>query len=744
MKRLLVLLMVAVLGAIGQARGLRSELDDLPPNVKWYLEQREKKDWFLQSGPFAEQTRLPDSQGLRLVAKWGRGPANKVTGRDSLVFMSLGSEVAVFSAPDGHHVRILAEIQCRNITGRLCLKDSLLFVGSQGPIEVWNVIDPTRPRFISYGPVTAPDISVQDSLVYALTSESLLIYNVTNPTNWLRLGATRDSGYAMNVADGIAYLSDRWGLYILDCVDPTNPHRAGILSGGREVIAAWSEGDYCYYTEDIPSDAFVVANVSDPYHPIEVGRRPGYASWDIHQRSFFVYLAGFAIMDVSQPSSPGIISTLAFEGNKNGVWTRSPYSLSFVGAGFQGLTIVNISDPVHPARDTFLADAQYSQGIDCTGGLGYLANGLGGLKILQLNDTQNLGQIGCYDTVGSYQEVNAAAVRDSLAYVLTHLWSPYNLRTVNVSDPERPTLTGGCLTFNAGEATVVRDTLAYVAEDYRFEIFSIANPRAPRLVGSCAALDMVGGLCLQGDYAYEESGFGLGIIDISDPANPRLISTTPGHPTNSWGIAVRDSFAYVPSAYDSLWVFNVGNPLSPFPVAHVWLGNSHGYDVALDGSLAYVGCYDLRVFDISDPLSPVRVGYYSTPGRVRRVTVHDGLVYAACFGAGVGIFETTNTAGIADSRNVGDRFSLLSVFPNPAGEQVTIRGPASAIVGSSVRFYDATGKVVLEVQPRGSSDSRAFSVQADLQRLPAGTYFVRLEGRHGRAGFQKLVKVDRR
>jgi hypothetical protein len=494
--------LLLILSAAGWARGLdgfRAERDsNLPPNVKWYLEQRENKDRFLRFGSSCGLPGMPDSQGVRMVGKWGRAAANKVTGRDSLVFMSLGSEVAVFNVADGSNPRIVSEIQCRSMTGRLCLRDSYLFVGSQGPVEVYSVANPMQPRFISFGPVIAPDISLQDTLVYALGSDSLYIFDAADPANWQLLGATRDSGYSLNVADGFAYLADRWGLYIVDCTDPTNPHWASTLSGGVETRASCAEGGYCYYTETYPNTAFVVANVADPYHPVESGRTASMGGYDIHKRDFYVYLSSYEILDVSIPSSPAVISSIVIEGN--GVWTRGPYDHSFVGADYGGLASVNITDPVNPRVDTEVAGASASYDVHVDNGLAYVANFLSGVKILDLASISNPRQVGSYDTIGWRPYSYAVTARDSFAYLVNQV--PDGFRVINVSSPDNPRLEGWCRITDLGRAAVLRETLVYVAEDYHFEIFSIANPRNPRLMGSCGLPNASGDLWLVDTLAY--------------------------------------------------------------------------------------------------------------------------------------------------------------------------------------------------------------------------------------------------
>jgi hypothetical protein len=43
-----------VTGSRSSVSGLPSSRDSLPSSVKWYLEQREKRDWFMQEKPFGE------------------------------------------------------------------------------------------------------------------------------------------------------------------------------------------------------------------------------------------------------------------------------------------------------------------------------------------------------------------------------------------------------------------------------------------------------------------------------------------------------------------------------------------------------------------------------------------------------------------------------------------------------------------------------------------------------------------
>jgi hypothetical protein len=213
----LVLILTAV-AVVGQIRAA-SWLDSLPPNVQYYNKLKgEPKFRF-------EKPDGPDSQGVRLVGKFGRGPAAKVTGRDSLVFVAMGSEVAIFNVQDGSNPRVINEIQCRYVVDRAILVDSILYAVLQGGVEVFNVADPARVTKIRYLPISAVDMCIRDGIAYTIDTDSFKAYLIVSPESLERLGACADSGYSIFVDAGFAYVADWWGLYVIDAQDPVHPIR---------------------------------------------------------------------------------------------------------------------------------------------------------------------------------------------------------------------------------------------------------------------------------------------------------------------------------------------------------------------------------------------------------------------------------------------------------------------------------------------------------------------------------------
>ncbi len=204
-------------------------------------------------------------------------------------------------------------------------------------------------------------------------------------------------------------------------------------------------------------------------------------------------------------------------------------------------------------------------------------------------------------------------------------------------------------------------------------------------MGSCVIQDGVFGLVVQDTLAYV-AGVSLQVVSVANPANPVVISSG-GRP--SIGIAVSDTFAYIPS-FDTLFVYSVANPSQPRMLSATPTGRS--WDVVLCDSLLFVGTSaGVEAYDISNPVEPREIGVATAPYSNRRL-YHDGRhLYAALWEAGVAVYETTAT-GIAESGGpIEPTSNPLRAVPNPVSSRVRIIGAARA---ARVLVYDAVGRAV--------------------------------------------------
>ena len=94
-------------------------------------------------------------------------------------------------------------------------------------------------------------------------------------------------------------------------------------------------------------------------------------------------------------------------------------------------------------------------------------------------------------------------------------------------------------------------------------------------------------------------------------------------------LIVRDDILYLGNNFGGLWIGRVGDDGSIEWISHVETGEAR--DVALDGDVLILadGKFGLKLFDVSDPADPKRIGTHSSYFFQSAVVAKDGLAYVA-------------------------------------------------------------------------------------------------------------------
>jgi hypothetical protein len=707
-------------------RAMQESLQYLPPNIRFYEMDRLG---ILQRSPAPA---VSDSVGLRLVGKWGAGPSVKVTGRDSLVFLSRGSQVAVINFADTANPQVLSYIEVNGLVSRSVLVGDRLYVGSTGSdpkfIDLFDVSNPTNPQKLGFLQTRLLDIDVVDTLVYTVAKDSLRVFDFSDPANPRQIGACRDSGHTLSVCNGYAYIADRWGLNVVDARDPSSPHHEG--SWGTNIISVKARGNICCATTDNQSNPgvlkFTILDVRTPSSPTPLGSLDSCGAYDVFLDGQLAFLSGyyifneFRIVDISDSTHPHHVGTVATPDQNFGVWENPAKDLAYVADDFGGLIVVDVANlNVPAARDTLLR-AGLTYGMQLQGEYAYVANEGVGLKVLDVSDPRSPAEVGSVDstrTVGT----KTVAVRDSFAFIG---WATHPLlRVVDVSAPGSPLKVAAGDVFNPAEDMVWRDSFLYVAEYYRLQILNVARPRQPVLVGSCTTSDLTwAGLCLRGNTAYVAGPYdGLHVIDVTDPRNPSPVKVLNG--ISTWGCFVRDSLLFVSEFDDSLHIFNIANLYNVYQLGAVHISGA-GSDVKVLGDYAYVGAKGLGLVNVSNPHNPTLVDYYTTPDNVMRIVCDSPYVYAACYGGGVCIFETATT-GAHEVRPTPVLDENARLESSPVHNYATVQVRNTTRKEVMCNAFTVTGSY-LPVPVSVSIGDRCTSLRLDLRSVSSGVYLLRV------------------
>jgi hypothetical protein len=693
------------------------------------------------------ESKVPESYGIQMTGKWGRGPSYEVTGRDSLVFLSLGSEVAIINFTDPDNPEVLSEPQAMGLVTQAAVRDSFLYVGTftgAAGIEIWNIADLRSPAFRNRILTRLNDFCIRDSFAFVTqrsspSNDTFKVYNLADPDNPRLVGACRDSGQAITVAGNTVILGDWNDLHALDVSDPANPRRVGQYPGWSVSVAA--RDSLCYATIDNPSQPgtqkLVVLDLSDPSQPYQVGLLEGAGGLDLYLADSLVFVSGynagvgyFQVLSVADPQLPRLVGQAPTLGDNWGAYADLLRHVALVADGPEGLQVFDISNPASPVDQATLLPAGSSLDVSPNGAAAAVANDWAGVKLLDIGAPSEPVELSAFDTTYQDPLCAAAALSDSFLFAGWSRW-PY-FRSLDATSPESLSMAGGCAAVQGWPQDItLRDTFAYIAGMRRFQIVNVSRPREPVLVGSCVLPDESGGMALCDTLAFVTNA-PVKIIDIRDPVAPVVVGEVN---RGAWNVFVQDTFAYLAGG-NGLFTYSVADVHAPYLIDSTAWG-ADVFDVVVVDTLAYVGCRDgLRLLSVADPSSPRLLGYCATPYLVWRLTYAQPYVYAACAEAGVVVLETTQT-GIAEPAVEPSALSrTVQLVPNPTRGLTRIVFGAGTSDATRVSVVDVAGR---DVTPRKAVSHHAGEVVIDAEALGRGVYYVRVQS-PGRSQFVKLVK----
>lgn len=292
---------------------------------------------------------------------------------------------------------------------------------------------------------------------------------------------------------------------------------------------------------------------------------------------------------------------------------------------------------------SFVEDFSTTDHKDGTNTTAWWDTGTGELKLWPFH-VSRAGQ--CYFSGDVSRSV---AVDGDYAYVAD---GEGGLRVVNISDPSSPTLAGSRDTPGIAYDVAVAGDFAFVADGTNGLVsVNIGNPSNPFIAATRNTPGTAYGVALSGDYAYVADNDSVQVIDISAPANYtvfRMVGSAPLAGGNAIDLCVVGNYLYVAAFGGGLQVFDITSATAPVWVA-TYATPDYAYEVTVVGDMAYVAVYEsgVEVVDVSDPTSPAYEGSLDTPGQATAVSVSGDWLYVGDNVSGVQVLDITNPAAPA-------------------------------------------------------------------------------------------------
>jgi parallel beta-helix repeat protein len=425
----------------------------------------------------------------------------------------------------------------------------------------------------------------------------------------------------------------------------------------------------------------------------------------------------------SSAALPASVSTLAMGGD-----------IVVAGVGEAGIVVLD-------ARDLAVIGSQvlpgYAEDLAIVGSLAFVADGPGGLAIVDLNVPSEPRTIG---RALDLHRITGVAVEGAHAFLAA---ADEGLIVLDVRDPSSPRSIAGLITGGYAFDVALDNEYAYLADGWGgLRIVDVGDAASPTLTATMPTTAWTMGVSVEGERTLLAAGSeGLRIVDISDPAHPAdlgALSSSVGHAT---GVVAQENLAVVSDTGSGIRLVAIADPGKVTELAtYTPIGTAQ--DIALVGDRAFIAAkgQGLRVVDVSDPRRPSEVQAIATRDLTSGVAVvgsnvffvtAPGLGSAAkhsIFGA-----DASSSGGLtpgepaAITGHVGQRtFAVEDAVGLGLGP--VIGGPALQFAASSSTLLVNIGAGVLLVDGAAPTPCEAGFLQTSPDGLSSVTTSVAVAG----------------
>jgi len=341
-------------------------------------------------------------------------------------------------------------------------------------------------------------------------------------------------------------------------------------------------------------------------------------------------------------AAPPLQLTKVFEwgtGSYSSIEVKGNYA--YCAASAAGLDIIDISNPSAPVIIGNCDLPGYATYVALSGKYAYVANSTEYVQVVDISNPASPKKVGTAKT-----ENTVVFVLVSGKYLFASTYG-YGVYIFDISNPKAP-VKKGTYTSNAyvTKDIVVSGNTMYVTWTFGFEIVDISNPAKPVKLGSYwpQAYIYPGEIAISGNYAFvSESKNSMLVLDISTPSNPTLLGTWEGVGGGFSHIEIREGKMYTVQYFGSCRIFDITDPLSPVVLGSCGLPDvKHDFALSPSGDHMYIAGDEegLYILDTSNPSDPVAAGSLDKSGNFFAVELKGK--YAYLIGHSISIFDISN------------------------------------------------------------------------------------------------------
>jgi hypothetical protein len=618
------------------------------------------------------------------------------------------------------------------------------------------------------------------NILFVGSGAGVIVLDVSTPSYPVELGEIHTRGlvdaiYFDEAANRMYLCTYFSGFEIWDVSNFAAPVRLGRGSTtGLPRGGIFASGNYVYVVT--VADGVQVFDASDPSSPVNVGNCPLSATnfaWNSAKSGDYIYVAigngGMKVVDVSDPVNPHVAGSSGYLAT--GVWVANGYAY-IVGYNF-GMRILDISDISNITQVGSKSLTGYPSRITVTGNYAYVANSTsntgGGINVVDISIPASPQLVSTYAGYADYVAGNGQVVAftgSSLPCTILDMSDPVNpllactyplpvstidvavsgnyaysasngFRVFDISDKTHPVQVG----YDSNDGALIElagDKAVYIRESMTANnpvmIMDISNPVAPSKVGQYMAPVMTNDLTLKDHYAFIACWWdGFRVIDFQDPANPVLIAHKFG-----WvnGAIPGEEFCYVQALdwegnylyiidygpFDTddtrgLYIFDISDPVNPVKVSRYTGLISKGYDIDVVGDFAYIADWNggMEVIDVTIKPSPQARGYISLPDAPWSIDVQENHAFLADYiNGGVQVVNVTDP----DNLSIDGYYTRSGCFAlgvRVDGNNIYLSDGAAGFQIYKTDLITGTGKPGTELSTGSSAFPNPFNDQVQIR-----------------------------
>ena len=450
----------------------------------------------------------------------------------------------------------------------------------------------------------------------------------------------------LEIRGDYAYCTFPFGLMQIDISDPANPviKRSYDLKFGE----AWGL--------DIEDSLIVVANSSGG---VSIGK------FDENDEIEFLYPAADigTVLDVDLRDSimykaegyqgvgvqilPGGFDTFEQGHVETGnavikVIVQGEYLYLADGAG--GLTIVNVADINNPEIIGSVDNIGFALDLVLSGQYAYLALQNIGFAVVNIADPYNPRLI---KVVTSSNGANGLTIDNN--YLYTTRASSKGLSIYDITIPENPSLISKIGIAGTTLGVKVAEGHAYVAGWHSgLSIIDVSNSADPSTAGILSTAGTIHTVQTETGTSYAAaSALGVGragfyIIDWQDIGIPENISEFHVEGTEIYDFKVQGNHAYLTDVRNGLVIVDISDHENPVQAGYFPI-EGNAYNISISGDLACVVTeYGLEIIRVADPAHPFSVYQYHAQANITDLKLENSLAFVGIEGIGMEILDLDN------------------------------------------------------------------------------------------------------